>query len=151
MQPADHIIALRRDSNRIVGAADGRLDCLVPSCPGWRIADLVWHVGIVQMFWRMVATGALTAPEAWSEPDRPDSDCLEAWFREEADLSATTLAGLDPNAPAWTWGRRNTVAFIQRRMAQETTVHCWDAVNGIGGEERIERALAVDGVDEFLD
>ena len=85
MKPADHIVALRRDSNRIASAAEGRLDRIVPSCPGWQVADLVWHVGIVHMFWRMVARGALTGPAAWSEPDRPDNDDLVAWFRDGVD------------------------------------------------------------------
>jgi uncharacterized protein (TIGR03083 family) len=151
MKPAGHIVALRRDSNRIASAAEGRLDRIVPSCPGWLVADLVWHVGIVHMFWQMVARGALSGPEAWSEPDRPTNDDLLAWFRHGVDLTATILDGLDPDTPAWTWGRRNTVGFIRRRVAQETSVHCWDALNAIGVNEPIEHTVAVDGVDEFLD
>ena len=151
MKPADHIAALRRDNHRIASAAESRLDRTVPSCPGWQIADLVWHVGIVHMFWQMVARGALSGPEDWSEPDRPSNDDLLGWFRGGADLSATTLDGLDPDRPAWTWGRRNTVAFIIRRVAQESAVHCWDAVNATGAREPVEQAIAVDGVDEFLD
>lgn len=151
VKPADYIVALRRDSNRIAIAAEGRLDRVVPSCPGWQVADLVWHVGIVHMFWQMVARGALSGPEAWSEPDRPDDDDLIAWFREGVDLCATCLDGLDPAARAWTWGRRNTVGFIQRRVAQETTVHCWDAITAMGRNEPVEQTLAADGVDEFLD
>lgn len=151
MEPADHIAAIRRDSNRIADAAEGRLDRIVPSCPEWQVADLVWHVGIVHTFWQMVARGALSGPEAWSEPDRPANDDLLAWFAHGVDLSATILEDLDSDAPAWTWGRRNTVGFIRRRVAQETAVHCWDAVNAIGAHEPIEQAIAVDGVDEFLD
>ena len=105
MKPAGHIVALRRDSNRIASAAEGRLDRIVPSCPGWLVADLVWHVGIVHMFWQMVARGALSGPEAWSEPDRPSNDDLLAWFRHGVDLTATILDGLDSDTPAWTWGR----------------------------------------------
>jgi Mycothiol maleylpyruvate isomerase N-terminal domain len=102
MKPADHIVAVRRDGNRIAIAAEGRLDRIVPSCPGWQVADLVWHVGIVHMFWQMVARGALSGPEAWSEPDRPTNDGLLAWFRGGVDLTATILDSLDPDTPAWT-------------------------------------------------
>lgn len=151
MNPADHIVALRRDAERIVRGAEGHLAREVPSCPGWRVADLVWHTGIVHMFWRMVATGALSGPEAWIEPDRPDTGDVLAWFADGVGLTATMLARLDPDTPAWTWGHRRDVGFIRRRVAQETAVHCWDAVNAIGGSEPIARALAVDGVDEFLD
>jgi len=151
MKPADHIVAIRRDSNRIASAAEGRLDRIVPSCPGWQVSDLVWHVGIVHLFWQMVARGALSGPEDWSEPDRPANDDLLTWFRDGVDLSATTLEGLDPDRPAWTWGRRKTAGFIRRRVAQETAVHCWDAVDATGAHEPIEQTIAADGVDEFLD
>ncbi len=150
MKPADHIAALRRDAARVAGAAEGRLDRVVPSCPGWQVADLVWHLGIVYMFWRRVARGALSGPEAWSEPERPADEVLLAWFRDGVDVTATALAELDPDTPAWTWGRSKTVGFIGRRVAQETAVHCWDAVNAVGGHEPIEHTVAGDGVDEFL-
>lgn len=151
MRPADHIIALRRDGNRIASAAERHLDHVVASCPGWQVADLVWHVGIVQTFWRLTASGVISGPEAWSEPARPDNDDLVAWFRGGVDLTATILEGLAPGTPAWTWGRRKTVGFITRRVAQETAVHCWDALNAIGPDKPIEQALAADGIDEFLD
>ena len=151
VMPADHIVALRRDSNRIALGVEGRLNQIVPSCPGWQVADLVWHLGIVHMFWRMVARGVLAGPEAWSEPDRPDTDDLLAWFAGGVDVTANILDSLDPDMPAWTWGHRQDVGFIRRRVAQETAVHCWDAVDAIGCSEPIEQTLAVDGVDEFLD
>lgn len=151
MKPADHIVALRRDSNRIASGAEGRLDRIVPSCPGWRVADLVWHVGIVHRFWQMVARGALSGPEAWREPDRPTNDDLLGWFRHGVERTATVLDSLDPGKPAWTWGHQRNVGFIVRRVAQETAVHCWDAVTAAGTNEPIEQTLALDGVDEFLD
>jgi hypothetical protein len=36
-------------------------------------------------------------------------------------------------------------------VSQEAAVHCWDATNAIGADEPVERTVAVDGVDEFLD
>ena len=141
MKPVDHLQSVRRDSHRIAGAAQGRLADTVPSCPGWRVADLVWHVGVVQLFWQLVARGELSGPQAWVEPARPTDDQLLAWFRTGADTAVDALAGLDPERPAWTWGRRHNVGFIRRRVAQETAVHCWDALS----------AVAADGVDEFLD
>jgi len=140
-----------KPAERIASAAEGRLDYTVPSCPGWQLADLVWHVGIVQMFWAKVACGELSGPGAWREPDRPTNDVLLAWYRNVVDRTAAVLDSLDPEMPAWTWGRRNTVGFIRRRVAQENAVHCWDATNAIGVEEPIEQTLAVDGVAEFVD
>ena len=140
-----------KPADRIAIAAGGRLDYTVPSCPGWQLADLVWHVGIVHMFWQKAARGELSGPDAWREPDRPPGSDLLAWYRNSVDLTANVLDSLDPETPAWTWGRRRTVGFIRRRVAQESAVHCWDATNAIGADEPIEQTLAVDGVDEFVD
>jgi uncharacterized protein (TIGR03083 family) len=98
-----------------------------------------------------VARGALSGPADWTEPDRPATGDLLAWFGHGVDQTATILDGLDTEKPAWTWGRRKTVGFIRRRVTQETCVHCWDAVNAIGADEPVEQTVAVDGVDEFLD
>lgn len=151
MRPVDHLVSVRRDSHRIAVAAQCRLDYAVPSCPGWRVADLVWHVGVVQLFWQLVARGELSGPQEWTDPDRPSDDQLLAWFRSGADRAIDALAGLDPQRPAWTWGRRHNVGFIRRRVAQETAVHCWDAVTAVAAEEPIDQTVAADGIDEFLD
>jgi len=137
--------------DRIASAAEGRLGYIVPSCPGWQLADLVWHVGVVHMFWQKVARGELSGPDAWREPVRPADNDLLAWYRSSVDMTATVLDSLDVDTPAWTWGRQNTVGFIRRRVAQESAVHCWDATNAIGADEPIAQTLAVDGVDEFVD
>ena len=147
MTPVDHLEATRRDSHRIAVAARGRLNDTVPSCPDWRVADLVWHVGIVQLFWQMVARGELSGPEEWVEPDRPADDELLAWFRGGADNAVATFAGLDSERPAWTWGRRHNVGFIRRRVAQETAVHRWDTVAAVAADEPIDQRIAVDGID----
>jgi uncharacterized protein (TIGR03083 family) len=145
MKSDDHISALRRDADRMANGAEGRLDRMVPNCPGWQVADVAWHVGIVHMFWRTVASGALAGPEFWTEPDRPGNADLLAWFRDGADVTAAILEGLAPDTPAWTWGHRQDVGFIQRRVAQETTVHCWDAINAIGCDEPIPSRRRSDG------
>ena len=66
-------------------------------------------------------------------------------------VTPDTREALDPGTPAWTWGHRQDVGFTSRRVAQETAVHCWDALTAIDCSEPIDRTLAVDGIDEFLD
>ena len=41
-------------------AAESGLDLPIPSCPGWTMADLVWHLGEVHAFWGQVVAGKLT-------------------------------------------------------------------------------------------
>lgn len=151
MHTADHIDALRRDGARIIAAAEDGLGRVVPSCTGWNIGELVWHVGIVHTFWRGVAAGVVDGPDSFREPARPADDALVAWFAAGLDETADTLLRFDPATPAWTWGRRKDVGFIARRLAHETAIHCWDAVDAIGAGEPVEAELAGDGVAEFLD
>jgi uncharacterized protein (TIGR03083 family) len=143
----DYIVALRRDGARLAEAAtDLRLP--VPSCPEWTVADLVWHTGKVHDFWRQMASGG--EPDKRVEPEHPVDTELIKWFAEGVEATAEVLAGLDPKTPTWTWSEQRDAGFIQRRMAQETAVHTWDALAAAGRDEPVERELAVDGIDELL-
>lgn len=144
----DYLHALRRDGDRIIAVAAAGLGRGVRSCPEWAVADLLFHVGIVHTFWRQVAAGVIDGPEHYREPARPADGNLVAWFADGLGETVATLGGIDPDTPAWTWGRRKDVSFIRRRVAHETAIHRWDAVDGA---EPVERTLAADGVAEFLD
>ncbi|MDH6575390.1 maleylpyruvate isomerase family mycothiol-dependent enzyme [Kitasatospora sp. MAP5-34] len=150
MDRTDYMYALRRDGARMAEATAGHLALPVPSCPEWTVADLVGHTGSVHRFWAAIASGELTDPSGYTPPARPAEDGLLGWFAEGVELAAATLETLDPELPRWTWADRKDVGFIQRRMAQETAVHAWDALAAVGREQPIEPVLAMDGVDEFL-
>ena len=48
----DYLDEIRRESDRFYAAAAAADPSVgVPSCPGWDIADLVWHLGEVHWFW----------------------------------------------------------------------------------------------------
>jgi uncharacterized protein (TIGR03083 family) len=142
--------ALRRDGARLAEVAEGRFHLPVPSCPDWTVADLVWHTGEVYGFFTSIALGEITGPEEYVEPRRPAEDRLLEWFDAALAGCAGALEVLDPAAPRWTWSAQQNAGFIQRRMAQETAVHCWDALQAIGKQEPLPLDLALDGVDEFL-
>lgn len=129
--------------------AAGDLTRPVPACPGWDVADLLWHTGEVHYFWRQIASGS-AGPDDYVLPARPSADELVEWFRDGVEATASALEGLEPDRPAWSWAAQQDVGFIQRRMAQKTAVHCWDALSAAGRDEPVERELAVDGIDEFL-
>ncbi|GAA2247546.1 maleylpyruvate isomerase family mycothiol-dependent enzyme [Kitasatospora cystarginea] len=150
MNRTDYIHALRRDGARLAEAAAGNLRSAVPSCPEWTVADLVWHTGEVYIFWTMIADGEIAGFDDYVEPERPAEDELLAWFAGTLERCAAVLERLDPELPRWTWSDRQDAGFIQRRMAQETAVHAWDALAAVGRDEPVERELAVDGVAEFL-
>lgn len=150
MEPKEYVAALRREGAGLAAAAGGRLGSTVPSCPEWTVGDLVWHVGNVHFFWSEIAGRRLQEPEGVTHPPRPADEDLVGWFVDGLERAAALLESIDPATAVWTWAPQRDVAFIQRRMAQETAVHRVDAELASGSHTPIEAALAVDGIDEFL-
>ena len=153
MDADDYLDAIARESNVLAdAAARAGLDASVPSCPGWTVADLVDHVGNVQ---RWAARTVRTLTDARIDRDamseHPGPDALLEWFRAGAADLVDALHGADPGTVVWTFSRDRTVNFWFRRQAQEVAVHRWDAAGAASASpEPIDRALAVDGVDEWL-
>jgi uncharacterized protein (TIGR03083 family) len=146
-----YVEALRREGDALAAAASGGLAGAVAGCPGWTVAEVVRHTGEVHRFWQQVADRRLRDPSEVVRGTAPPDAELVGWFRDGLALLAATLETTDPATPVWTWSSQQDVAFIQRRMAQETAVHRWDAESGGGSVRPIATDLAVDGVDEFLD
>jgi uncharacterized protein (TIGR03083 family) len=147
----EYLAALRREG-RMLGDAAQRagLQAPVPPCPGWTVAELVWHIGEVHHFWGGVVQRRATNHTEVPKPDRPAEADLLAWYRAGLEQLADVLAAADPATAVWTWAPQKDVAFIQRRMAQETAVHRVDAELAAGAPTPIDPTLAVDGVDEFF-
>ncbi len=130
----------------------GHLDAPVAACPGWDIRKLVGHLGTVHR-WAHQAAATGHQPER-ARPTVPEGDApaLAAWIRDGAATLATTLRGLDPDAPTW---HPFTVAQVAglwpRRQAQETLVHRWDAEHAAGMVTPIDPPFAADGIDEYFE
>ncbi|MFI5529562.1 maleylpyruvate isomerase family mycothiol-dependent enzyme [Kitasatospora sp. NPDC051853] len=153
MNRSDYASALRHHAERMaIATANADLTTRVPSCPDWTLGDLLFHTGTVHRFWTAIADGTLTDPEAWTgAADAPEDDAeLPGWLAAGAEACAAAVEVLDPEEPRWSWSTRRDAGFIQRRLAHETAVHTWDALNALGRDEAIERELAADGVEEFL-
>ncbi|MEI5102705.1 maleylpyruvate isomerase N-terminal domain-containing protein [Streptomyces sp. PmtG] len=138
---------------------------LVPSCPGWSVADLMFHLGSVhRAVIHVIAEGLreqpdttdpsylhLPAAEGWPDPGQaPHRDRLPAdlgdWFTDGATTLADLFATRDPAEPVWTWSSEQRVGFWQRMQTIEAAVHRWDAENAIGAAQPIDRLLAADAV-----
>jgi len=141
---------------RTAAAAAG-MPTQVPGCPEWTVADLVAHLGVVQLFWAAdVAAGPASGPpDEDAVPDRePQGDLLE-W---SADATARLLAALTdagPDRMCWTWWEEaavapNTAAAVARHQVQEAAVHAFDAQQAAGHAEPLPQPVAADGVAEFL-
>jgi uncharacterized protein (TIGR03083 family) len=151
MEPAEYLDTIRSSATALVDAAVAAgLDAPVPSCPDWTVADLLAHVGRVH---RWAAGNSVRSPEDgfWmgEEIEIPAPGARAQWARDGAEA---LVAALDRPAdePAWTFVPPQTVAFWQRRQAQETTMHRIDAQLAAGTADPIDPALAADGIDELL-
>ena len=159
-----YLEALERESTALVEAARGNLDAHVPSCPEWKVSDLLAHLGEVHRAWNELATRALTRPGETEDEQRaasrasrergdydpPEGVDLIDWFAEGPVLLEQTLADANLEQPMWTWSRVKTVGFLPRRMAQETAMHRWDVENASGEPSAIDSDLAADGIDELM-
>jgi uncharacterized protein (TIGR03083 family) len=125
----------------------------VPSCPEWRAADLLWHLGDVQHWWTWMVEHRPKSPEEYVEPERPaDYDGLLAFYDEQYVALVDALGNADPAEDAWTWHpEHKNIAFIYRRQAHEALIHRRDAELAAHTISPFPADLAADGVDEVLD
>lgn len=150
--PHDH---LRTDGTRVLGiVADHGHEHPVPSCPGWNLGDLAWHLGVVWNRWaRIVAEGITTLEgvQAMDDPQRPADELLLDWVASAHTALYSALARASDDTEVWTWtGSNQPELWVERRMTQETAVHRWDASNAVGVPYDLPFAVAADGIDEFL-
>ena len=123
----------------------------VPGCPGWTLADLVWHLAEVQHFWTWVVRTRATDPSPYVPPTRhPDDELLGYLAAQSAELE-WVLHGADPAEWVWTWAPQQDVAFVLRRQAQEAVVHTLDVEQVLGDVRPIPPDVGLDGIDEWLD
>ena len=149
----DYLHTIARESARFREVlADCDPATQVPSCPDWRAADLLWHLGDVQFYWATVLE-VRPADPGDPEPERPTSyDGLLAFFDEQNARLMAALEGADPADTAVTWkADAQTVAFIYRRQAHEALIHRLDAELTAGAVTPFDKAIAADGVEECLD
>jgi uncharacterized protein (TIGR03083 family) len=142
---------IEADTRALAAAADGRFAQPVAGCPGWSVADLVWHLLEVQQFWGTIVAGRMRDPAGIPRPDRPtdDAELLPRLRSGAADL-VEALRSADPDEPVWTWAARKDAGFVVRHQVQEAAVHRWDAEQAAARDVPLHPAAAADGVDEFL-
>ena len=162
MQVADYIAALRAEGPLLARAAErAGPGAPVPTCPGWRICDLVRHVGSVHRWAAGIVAeqqaappGELTEDEMVRSGPASDKD-LPGWFLDGHQRLVAALEQADPGLTCWTFlAAPSPRAFWARRQAHETAIHRVDAQlaegTGAAGLDRLAPGLASDGIDELI-
>lgn len=152
MHASDHLAAIDSESVRFSELlAAVSMDVAVPSCPGWTVADLAWHLAEVQHFWGTIVAGLLQDPDQVVKPDRPDDPELPEFFDRQSRLLREALTTRHPDDACWSWhDGGHSVAWVARRQAHEALIHRIDAELAANTMFRVDEALAADGVDEVL-
>jgi uncharacterized protein (TIGR03083 family) len=156
MELDEYVPALQRVDARFADVAAAAVlargwGAPVPGCPGWALADLVWHLAEVQNFWAWVVRTRAQDPSGYAEPvRRPDDELLGYLAGRSAELE-TVLDGTDPAEPVWTWAPQHDVAFVVRRQLHEAVVHTVDAEQVAGDVRPVPPHIGLDGLDEWLD
>ncbi|MFJ9535737.1 maleylpyruvate isomerase family mycothiol-dependent enzyme [Streptomyces sp. NPDC101225] len=152
--PVDHRWAVAAETARFVAAVQGADPATaVPGCPGWTLADLIKHTGSVQRWFSVLLKARVQEPPRTREvdlrlPEREDG--YADWLAQSATVAEDAFAATDPNTPMWAWGADQHARFWARRMLFETVLHRADAELALGRRPVVDRALAVDAIDEFL-
>lgn len=146
----DRLLAeLDAETARLSAAlADADPDAMLPTCPDWRPADLVTHIGRGHRWAASLIESRATSPVPIPSVD-PPSD-LAGWLREGAALLAAAARSAGAQAPVWTWSYERTAGFWLRRMLHDTLIHRVDVELATGGPSPIAPDLAADGVTDLL-
>ena len=146
--------AVAREAARIAEVIRAHdLTTEVPSCPGWTLADLVRHLGVLQQWFAAMIDRRSPTRLSQDEVDFElplDVDGYPDWFASRSVEVDKVLRAADPDAVMYTWGPGGRVAFWARRMLMEFAVHRYDAELAVGELTEIDSAVAADGVEEFL-
>ena len=150
--------SLDLESSRfLVAVSNGAatLDAAVPTCPGWDVAQLVNHLGVIYSRTALVISDRRTrAPDSGELPSAPEGDALLGWFAEQRTAALGALEAADNDTLVWNWtgDSPGPADFWSRRLAHETLIHRVD----IELAQDLEPAhgypeVAADTVTEFFE
>ncbi|MEU3565309.1 maleylpyruvate isomerase family mycothiol-dependent enzyme [Kitasatospora sp. NPDC006786] len=158
MEITEHIDALRLEGTRLAeAAARTELSAPVPTCPEWRLTDLLRHIGSVHRWAAAIPSQGLRArpdeadAQATVGPMPSDAALLD-WYREGHAALVDVLTAAPADLECWTFlPSSRPLAFWARRQAHETSIHRHDADSAAGTPGQVvDTALALDGVDELV-
>ncbi|GIG63036.1 hypothetical protein Lfu02_74080 [Longispora fulva] len=125
----------------------------VPTCPTWTTGYLLGHVGGSHRWaTRIVQERAQSFLRPGDVPVPREPATVAAWLADGGTELLAVLRATDPDTAVWTWGGgTRDASWWARRQLHETTVHRADAESALDSAWLVEDAVAVDGVEEFLD
>ncbi len=152
MDTAVYIESIERDGQLLAEAAElAGLGAPVPTCPEWRVRDLLAHLGQVHRWATRYVAEGLTEPVRPPTVPGPEGAELIEWFRDGHRRLVATLAAAPPDLECWTFlPAPSPLGFWARRQAHELAIHRVDAQAALGAEfSPFQADFAADGIDEI--
>src|SRR3954468_3255644 len=132
----DNVAVIEAEGARIVAALEADRDGQVPWSDEWKVENVAHHVGAVHHVVAQLIEGRPAGDfSLFSQLESPDKSdpALGEWLLGGGAAPVGQLRATDPEAECWSWWPQGgTAGWWQRRMAQETLVHRWDAELGAG-------------------
>lgn len=156
MDPSRYLASIGQDAAAVRDALAAAPDTPVPGCPGWDVAKVGLHLGLIYTWVDAQVRQRATEPvDMRSLPRAPEGPERVAWLEERAAAMTDALATAADDDPAGGWRKELVRAgFWRRRMAHETLVHRADVDEALGRPVALEHgadpALVADGIDEVL-
>lgn len=160
----DHLGALVEEGGRFAATASaGSLDVPIAACPGWRMRELVQHVGLVHLWaaaniahpsdrWISVNDMSDLAPY-WPAHTTgwPEDPGLVGWYRSTLDLLVEVIESVPEDHQCLTFLPASApLVMWARRQACEIAVHRHDAELARGRTTGFDPLFAADMLDELL-
>ena len=156
MDTSQYLDAVLENVTLLIGAASkAGLNAPIPTCPKWKVADLVIHQGRV-LRWMGAIVGERSQENIHPATlDQPDGQDPLYWLKSGAQRALQILDDADPETIVWNWfdDKPAPALFWYRRMAHEVSVHRADAEAAAGRSEPTPvepPELASDGIDEYV-
>lgn len=155
----EHIKALLRAGDTLRGqAAAAGLDAKVPTCPRWRVRDLVVHQGMVHRWAAAQLRRDRDHRTSDSRAEAAAAPDLFEWFSAGLRALVDTWQATPEDARALVFlhDAPPPRAFWARRQAHETSIHSADALAArlgrwlTGADLELDASFAADGIDELL-
>ncbi|MCF3183482.1 maleylpyruvate isomerase family mycothiol-dependent enzyme [Streptomyces polychromogenes] len=155
MKITEYVETLAREGELLADEAErAGTEALVPTCPEWRVSDLLRHTGAVHRWAAGYVREGLVEPAPFPEAPELVGAELLSWFREGHAELVRALAEAPEELLCWTFlptAPPSPLAFWARRQAHETAVHRFDAQAARGiAFSGVTPEFAEDGVDELL-
>ena len=152
------IASIDRESRALARAmARAGLDAPVPTCPEWRVRDLLHHLGGVHRWAATHVSEARTSAMGKDEEEAamasyPGDASLPEWFEEGHRTLCQVLVDAPSDLRCWTFlPAPSPLAFWARRQAHETEIHRADAEFAAGSDGvSFPAGVAGDGIEEIL-